>query len=91
MSRSYKKTPHIRQEKEDYRYLNRQIRHDKLAEIPNGSYFKKFGPHCNDWNYIWTWEEAEKNYKDYYANPHLIKAYTFEEWKNYWSKCAKRK
>ena len=40
MSRSYKKTPFIRQEEEDYHYLNRQIRRDKLAEIPKGSSLK---------------------------------------------------
>lgn len=90
MSKSYRKTPFIRQEKEDYRYLNRQIRHDKLAEIPNGSSFKKFSPHWNNWNYIWTWEDAKKEY--YSDRFHWIqKKYTIEEWHEYWARCALRK
>ena len=88
MSKSYRKTPSIRQEKEDYRYLNRQIRHDKLAEIPNGSSFKKFSPHWNNWNYIWTWEEAKKSYYEY---EHIQARHTLEDWYNYWAKCALRK
>ena len=40
MSKSYKKYPIVKQEKEDYHYLNRKLRHDKLAAIPNGSFYK---------------------------------------------------
>ena len=87
MSRSYKKTPFIRQEEEDYHYLNRQIRRDKLAEIPKGSSFKKHRPHLNTWNYVWTWEQAQRDYYSYGQN----ERYTFEEWRQYWERCAKRK
>ena len=91
MSKSYRKTPFIRQEKEDYRYLNRQIRHDKLAEIPNGSSFKKFTLHWNTWNYIWTWEEANNQYDGCCGQWWLKEKYTLEEWYNYWARCALRK
>ena len=87
MSRSYKKTPFIRQEEEDYHYLNRQIRRDKLAEIPKGSSFKKHRPHWNTWNYVWTWEQAQEDYYSYGQN----ERYTFKEWRQYWERCAKRK
>ena len=50
MSRSYKHTPIIRYEKEDYRILNRKIRRNKnTAEIaPYGGY-RRFSLHCNTW------------------------------------------
>lgn len=87
MSRSYKKTPFIRQEEEDYHYLNRQIRRDKLAEIPKGSSFKKYRPHWHTWNYVWTWEQAQRDYYSYGQN----ERYTLDEWHQYWERCAKRK
>ena len=91
MSKSYRKTPFIRQEKEDYRYLNRQIRHDKLAEIPNGGSYRKVNSSWRNWNYIWTWEEAKKQYQGCYGQWYLQEKYTIEEWYNYWAKCALRK
>ena len=91
MSRSYKKTPFIRQEEEDYHYLNRQIRRDKLAEILKGSSFKKHRPHWNTWNYVWTWEEAEKQYQGCYGQWWLQEKYTLDEWRQYWEHYAKRK
>lgn len=89
MSKSYRKTPFIRQRKEDYRYLNRQIRHDKLAEIPNGSSFKRHRPHWNCWAYIWTWEEAKEQY--YNGKYNHWKYQTIEKWYQYWARCALRK
>ena len=89
MSKSYRKTPFIRQEKEDYRYLNRQIRHDKLAEIPNGGSYRKVNSSWRNWNYIWTWEEAKKSY---YESKHIQARHsTLEDWYNYWARCALRK
>ena len=38
MSKSYKRFPKLKQEKEDYHYLNRQLRRDKLAELPKGAH-----------------------------------------------------
>ena len=63
MSRSYKKYPLVRQEREDLKYLNRKIRRDKFAEIPKGSAFKKHSPHWNNWNYRWSIEQAIDFYK----------------------------
>ena len=91
MSKSYRKTPFIRQEKEDYRYLNRQIRRDKLAEIPNGGSYRKKASSWKNWNYIWTWEEAEKQYQGCYGQWWLQEKYTLEEWREYWERHAKRK
>ena len=41
MSRSYKKYPIVKQDRENYHYQNRQVRHDKLAKIPKGGFYKK--------------------------------------------------
>ena len=88
MSKSYRKTPFIRQEKEDYRYLNRQIRRDKLAEIPNGGSYRKKASSCRDWSYIWTWEEAKKSYYEY---ERIYTRYSIDEWYNYWARRSLRK
>lgn len=62
MSRSYKKFAIVRQERENYNYLNRKIRRDK-SKIPNGSAFKKHSPHWYSWAYIWPLEDAIKSYE----------------------------
>ena len=41
MSRSYKKYPVAVHEKDDMRQWNRNLRHNKNAEIPNGGFYKK--------------------------------------------------
>lgn len=64
MSRSYKKFPIIRQEKEDYNYLNRRIRRDKDAEISPGSAFKRHSPHTRTWAYPWFKEDAIEQYQN---------------------------
>ena len=87
MSRSYKKYPIIRQEKEDYRYLNRQIRHDKLAEIPNGGSFKKHRPHCG-WAYRWSKEQAIQEWKE---KARIRQRYSYDMWINQWKSWCIRK
>lgn len=88
MSRSYKKFPIIRQEKENYRYLNRQLRHDKLAEIPKGSSYKKFKRKCSDWAYRWSWEDAKVTYQ---KRRHISDMYTIDEWYECWRRWTIRK
>lgn len=78
MSRSYKKYPLVRQERENLKYLNRKIRRDKFAEIPNGGGFKKHSPHWNNWNYRWSIEQAIETY---YKREYFQKKYpTLEEY-----------
>lgn len=90
MSRSYKKYPIIRQEKEDYRHLNRQLRYDKFAEFPKGSSFKKHKPHWYTWAYRWTREQAISSY--YERRKQMKRDFpTLEEWLNYWESCCIRK
>ena len=87
MSRSYKKYPIVRQEKENNHYLNRRIRYDRLATFSRGSYRRK--DQFWNWSYRWTKEEAIQNYYEY---ARIRKQYpTLEEWLNYWAKCALRK
>lgn len=62
MSRSYKKFPIVRQEREDYNYLNRKIRRDK-SKIPNGGAFKKHSPHWHSWAHFFYLEDAIKAYE----------------------------
>lgn len=89
MSKSYRKYPLLIQEKEDLKYLNRKIRYDKFAELPNGSSFKKHSPHWMTWRYRWSKEDA---IKEYYNKPWLQKRFlTLEEWLNYWESCTIRK
>lgn len=89
MSRSYKKHPIVRQETEDYRYLNRQLRHDKLADFPKGSSYRRHHPHCNSWAYRWSKEQAIESY---YAEDWIQRDFpTLEAWINYWKSCTIRK
>lgn len=88
MSRSYRKYPIVRQEKENHHYLNRRIRYDRLATFPNSS-FKRRDSHWNNWNYRWTKEEA---IQEYYEEERIRDRYpSLEEWLNYWAKCTLRK
>ena len=88
MSKSYRKYPIVRQEKENCHYLNRQIRRDRLAEIPNGNAYKKIKPSCN-WHYYWSKEQA---IQDYYAEGKIRETFpTLELWINYWKSCCLRK
>lgn len=83
MSKSYRKYPLLRVEKkEDYRKMNRQLRHDKLAKLPNGGSYKKYTSRWNNWAYRWTWKQA---LEDYYNLNYSFK-YTLEEWRRYWEK-----
>lgn len=90
MGKSYKKYPLLIQDKsQDFRLLNRQLRYDKSAELPNGSAFKRHRPHWYSWNYRWSKEQA---IKEYYATPRIQKQFlTLEKWLNYWESCTIRK
>lgn len=89
MSRSYKKYPILRQETEDYNYLNRQIRRDKFAEFLTPGAFKRHRPHYSTWAYRWSKEEAiEDWYRDTYTSSRFK---SLDEWLNYWAKCVYRK
>lgn len=88
MSRSYKKYPIVRQETEDYHYLNRQLGHDKLAEIPKGSSYRKLQPKWNTWAYRWSKEQA---IQDWYKDAWIRERYSYDEWINYWKSCCIRK
>lgn len=87
MSRSYRRYPKLIQEAEDYRYLNRQLRHDKLAEIPKGGSYKKHKPHCG-WAYRWSQEQASQDWK---SKPWIRDRYSYEEWMQYWKRICLRK
>ena len=87
MSRSYKKHPILTQEKEDNNYFNRQIRRDKYAEFSTPGAFKRHRPHWHSWSYIWTKEDA---IKDWYEKERSG-SFTLEEWLNYWARCVYRK
>lgn len=90
MSKSYKKYPLLRvTRKEDYRILNRQLRHDKLAEFPKGGSFKRHRPHWNSWAYLWTKEQAVQEYKETERIRHKFP--TLEEWLDYWARTVIRK
>lgn len=81
MSKSYKRFPIVRQEAEDYRYLNRQLRHDKLAEISNGGSYRKFKVKSHEWAYRWSMEQA---IQDWYEKTWIRERYSYEEWIEYW-------
>lgn len=87
MGKSYKKYPLLIQESEDYRYLNRQLRHDKLAKFPKGGSFKKHRPHCG-WAYRWSKEQAIQEYNE---RTWIRERYSYDEWINYWKSCVIRK
>lgn len=88
MSRSYKHFPQIIQEKGDYHYLNRQLRHDRLAEIPKGSAYKKFNSCNGTWSYRYSKEQA---IQDYYEKPWIRERYSYNEWINKWKSWCFRK
>lgn len=81
MSRSYKHHPIVKQEREDYHYLNRKLRHDKLAKIPKGNFFRRFIPKPHEWKYIWTKEQA---IQEWHERSWIRERYTYDEWMNYW-------
>lgn len=91
MSKSYKKYPIVRQEKEDYRYLNRQLRHDKLAEFPKGGSYRRHKPHWNAWTYRWTKEQAIQQYQKDKLGWIKRDFPTLDTWLNYWKSCCIRK
>lgn len=62
MSRSYKKYPVAVHEKDDMRQWNRNLRHNKNAEIPNGGFYKKGRGHTY-FKSRWTEEDARIFYR----------------------------
>lgn len=80
--KSYKRVPIVKQETEDYHYLNRQLRHDKLAEIPKGSSYKKLNKKGYEWVYRWSREQA---IQDWYNKAWIRERYSYDEWMDYWS------
>lgn len=88
MSKSYRKYPIVKQEKENYHYLNRQLRHDKLAKIPKGGAYRRIHSHLH-WHYRWSKEQAIQNY--YEDNKIKERFPTLELWLNYWKSCCIRK
>lgn len=89
MSHSYKKFPKVIQEKKDCRYLNRQLRHDKLAEVPKGSSYKRVYTSWHDWSYYWGREQA---IRDYAVKDRIKRRFpTLEDYLEYWERCTIRK
>jgi hypothetical protein len=89
MSRSYKRTPIIRYEKQDYHCLNRLVRHDKLEDIPNGGSYRKMFVKDSEWDCRWTWQDAIESY---YNREYLRERFTtLEDYYNYWQRCVVRK
>lgn len=91
MSRSYKKYPLLIQTAgQGLKYNNRKLRYDKLAELPDGSNFKKHSPRwCPSWKYRWSRDEAIEQWKN--DSRLQNKFLTLEEWLNYWESCTIRK
>lgn len=88
MSHSYKKFYICRQDKEDYHYLNRQLRHDKLREIPKGAHYRKVNPKWREQQYLWTEEQAMRQYEN---DVRLQSRYSYLEWMQYWARHIRRK
>lgn len=90
MSRSYKKYPLLRiDKKKDFGYLNKSLRREKLVELPNGSYFKKYKSHEGLWCYRWTEKEA---IEEYYTSKYIRYDFpTLEDYLNYWKSLTIRK
>lgn len=91
MSRSYKHTPIIRYEKEDYHILNRKIRRNKnTAEIASHGGYRRFSLHCSTWKSRWTKKSAiRKYYSNTYWGKLLRSEYpTLEDYLLYWKKCV---
>ena len=91
MSRSYRRTPIVRYEKEDYSILNRKFRRQKnTAEIASHSGYRRFSPHWSSWKVRWTRDEAIKAYYDSsFLGEQLRSCYaTLEDYLIYWKKCV---
>lgn len=63
--------------------MNRRLRYDKLAEIPNGGSYRKYASQWPNWAYRWTWKQA---LDDYYDSEYISSRYTLEEWRRYWER-----
>lgn len=88
MSRSYKKYPIVKQDRENYHYQNRQIRHDKLAKIPKGGSYRKKNSFWIS-KYRWSKEQA---IHDYYEIDVIRERFpTIELWLDHWKSCCVRK
>jgi hypothetical protein len=87
MSRSYKKFPIVIYEKEDYRYLNRRLRHDKLAEIPNGGAYRRHSSGGGTWTGYWSKEQAIQDWK---GKPWIRERYSYDEWMAYWKSSMRK-
>lgn len=85
MSRSYKKTPVVKQEKVDKRTWNRTLRRKKLNYSLKGSQYKKIMINWDTWQYLWTMEEAVKEYSPSKHFP------TLQSYIEYWKKLCYRK
>ena len=91
MSRSYKKYPVVVQEKDDMRQYNRKLRHDKMAEIPNGAFFKRNRGHCY-YHYRWSERDAREFYRRwknlycYFRHAHVDSFETEEDYVNWYKK-----
>ena len=87
MSRSYKKFPAVTQEKEDMRYWNRKLRHNRLEKIPKGGFFKKGRGHCH-FKYPWTEQDARETYRALCNNKysHASHFETEEDYINWYKK-----
>ena len=100
MSRSYRKSPRIKDHNKGVKRLaNKKIRRvNRLTPLKGGNY-KKMYPTWDicDYNYYWSIEEAKdswyeeesEHYKGYAWRHERFK--TLENWLSYWAKCVKRK
>ena len=86
MSRSYRK-PGVTQEKEDMRYWNRKLRHNKLEKIPKGGFYKRGRGHCH-YKYLWTEQDARELYRNTYClkYSHASKFENEEDYINWYRK-----
>ena len=80
MSRSYKRYPIVRQERVDKKTWNRAIRNIELNYSLKGSQYKKVMPNWDTWKYLWTLEEAVRDYQPSKRFP------TLDSWILYWKK-----
>ena len=84
MSNSWKKYPKVIQEKKDYHYLNRQLRHDKLAEFSKGGSYRKMPNGGYGWSYRWTREQAILQYRNNKYDWIKRNFPTEKDWLQYW-------
>ena len=94
MSRSYKKHNRAKDPagKDMKKFANKKVRHTK--NIPNGKAYKKVFESwdISDYNWIWTKEEAIKEYNSAPDDSWIKEHYeTLEKYLKYWEKCVKRK